>query len=101
MPTWHPTLPSSDIPDGRARHVEIDRARIAIYRVEDRFFAMSARCPHAGGAMAHGWVEDGEAVCPLHRWRFRLSDGRCTSVRGEALASFSCEVRDGVVWVAV
>ena len=21
-------------------------------------------------------------VCPLHRWRFRLSDGRCTTVRG-------------------
>jgi nitrite reductase/ring-hydroxylating ferredoxin subunit len=51
--------------------------------------------------MGQGWIEDGEAVCPLHRWHFRLATGRCTTVRGQSLHRFRCEVRDGAVWVEV
>jgi nitrite reductase/ring-hydroxylating ferredoxin subunit len=51
--------------------------------------------------MGLGWIEEGEAVCPLHRWRFKLTTGRCTTVRGSSLHRFASEVRDGEVWVAV
>ena len=47
------------------------------------------------------FLEDGEVVCPLHRWRFRLSTGRCTSVRGESVHRFDHRVEDGRVWVRV
>ena len=53
----------------------------------------------AGGALGLGWVEEGEAVCPLHRWRFKLTTGRCTTVRGESVHAFRCEVRGDEVWV--
>ena len=39
------------------------------------FYAVSGRCPHANGPLGLGWIEEGEAVCPRHRWRFRLKDG--------------------------
>jgi nitrite reductase/ring-hydroxylating ferredoxin subunit len=90
-----------EIVDGRALAVELDGLRVAIYREGDRVFALMGRCPHANGPMGLGWIEEGEAVCPLHRWRFKLSTGRCTTVRGESLHRFSAEVRDGEVWVAV
>lgn len=51
--------------------------------------------------MGHGWIEEGEAVCPLHHWRFKLSTGRCTSVRGETLHRFESEIRGDEVWVKV
>jgi nitrite reductase/ring-hydroxylating ferredoxin subunit len=51
--------------------------------------------------MDRGWIEDGEAVCPLHRWRFRLSTGRCTTDTAYSLRRFPSEVRDGQVWVEV
>ena len=28
--------------------------------------ALSGRCPHSGGSLGHGWIEEGEVVCPLH-----------------------------------
>lgn len=90
-----------EVAEGRARAVEVDGLRIAVFRHEGAFHALLGRCPHANGAMGHGWVEDGQAVCPLHRWRFRLETGRCTTVRGESLHRFACEARDGQVWVAV
>ena len=90
-----------DVTDGRALGVEVDGLRLAIYRMDDAIFALLARCPHENGPMDLGWIEEGEAVCPLHRWRFKLTTGRCTTVRGESLHRFASEVREGEVWVAV
>jgi NAD(P)H-dependent nitrite reductase small subunit len=88
-----------EIEDGRARTFEIGRDRIAVFRDGPSVHAVSARCPHSGGPLDRGWVEEHEAVCPLHRWRFRLSDGRCSTVRGERVRVFPCEVRDGRIFV--
>jgi nitrite reductase (NADH) small subunit len=90
-----------DVTDGRALGVEVDGLRLAIYRNGDSIHALLARCPHENGPMDLGWIEEGEAVCPLHRWRFKLTTGRCTTVRGESLHRFASEVREGEVWVAV
>jgi nitrite reductase (NADH) small subunit len=90
-----------DVTDGRALAVEVDGLRLAIYRDGDAIYALLGRCPHANGPMGLGWIEEGEAVCPLHRWRFKLTTGRCTTVRGESLHRFAAEIREGEVWVAV
>lgn len=92
---------ADEVPPGRARAVEADGLRIAVFNDSGTFHALLGRCPHANGPMAHGWIDDGEVVCPLHHWRFKLASGRCTTVRGESLHRFACEVRDGRVWVAV
>jgi nitrite reductase (NADH) small subunit len=90
-----------EVPEGRGLSAEVDGLRIAVFKDGGQVFALSGRCPHENGSMGHGWVEEGEAVCPLHRWRFRLASGRCTTVRGASLHRFACEVREGQVWVAV
>ena len=72
-----------------------------VFRDGEAVVALSDRCPHAGGSLGQGWVEEGEVVCPLHRWRFRLGDGRCTTMRGEGVHRFRAEVRDDMVWVRV
>ena len=87
--------------EGRGLRVEVDGLGVAVFRDGGAFHALLDRCPHANGSMGRGWVEDGEAVCPLHQWRFRLNSGRCTTMRGQSLHRFACEVRDGRVWVAV
>jgi len=35
-------------------------------------------CPHAHGDLSQGKVVDGKLVCPLHNWKFNLSDGLCS-----------------------
>ncbi len=99
MPTWTPACLFDEIPDGRALAFEVDGLRIAIFRDGGGVFALLARCPHSNGPLDLGWVEDGEAVCALHRWRFRLATGRCSTVRGESVHRFESEVRQGRVWI--
>src|SRR4051794_31807136 len=101
MGQFVPVCEVGDVPEGRARPVEVEGLRIAVFNEGGRHYALLGRCPHANGPMGLGWIEDGEAVCPLHRWRFKLATGRCTTVRGYSLHAFRCEVRDGTVWVEV
>jgi nitrite reductase/ring-hydroxylating ferredoxin subunit len=96
-----PVCSVDEVPEGRAKGVEVNGDRLAIYNDGGTFHALSARCPHAAGPMDRGWIEDGEAVCPLHRWHFRLRDGRCTTIRGESIRRVPCEVREGQLWVGV
>ncbi len=42
-------------------------------------------------------VEKWEAPKPLHRWRFNLRTGRCTTALDRSLHKFRCEVREGRV----
>jgi nitrite reductase (NADH) small subunit len=101
MAEWVAVCPVAEVPEGRGLSRDAAGVRIAIYRQGEQIVALSGRCPHSGGSLGHGWIEDGEAVCPLHHWRFRLSDGRCTTIRGESVHKFRCEVRDDQIWVEV
>jgi nitrite reductase/ring-hydroxylating ferredoxin subunit len=90
-----------EVKEGRGVSVEVEGLQVAVFRDGGRFFALLGRCPHANGALGLGWVEEGEAVCPLHRWRFKLTTGRCTTVRGESVHPFPCEVRGDEIFVAI
>ncbi|QEH36780.1 Assimilatory nitrite reductase [NAD(P)H] small subunit [Aquisphaera giovannonii] len=101
MPEWYAACGSGELDAGRAILREVGGLKLALLREGDSIVALSDRCPHAGGSLGRGWVEEGELVCPLHRWRFRLADGRCTTMRGQSVHRFRAERRGEEVWVLV
>lgn len=90
-----------DLEEGRPLGFEVSGNRLAVCRQGELVFAVDARCPHVGGPLDRGRLEEGELICPWHRWRFRLKDGRCMTVRGNSLRTFPCHVRKGRVFVEV
>ncbi len=73
---------------------------IALYK--DQWYACAAKCPHAGGSMAQGYVDAlGNIVCPLHRYKFSLQKGRNTSGEGYFLKTFPIEIRPDGVFVGI
>jgi nitrite reductase (NADH) small subunit len=101
MAQWLAVCRVEELGEGRGRSLDVSGVRLAVFRQGDDLIALSGRCPHSGGSLGHGWIEEGEVVCPLHHWRFRLADGRCTTIRGESVHKFRCEVREEMVWVEV
>jgi nitrite reductase/ring-hydroxylating ferredoxin subunit len=101
MAEWVAVCRLDEIKEGRGVSREAAGLRVAVFRTGDQVVALSGRCPHANGPLGLGWIEEGEVVCPLHQWRFRLADGRCTTVRGNSVHRFRCEVRSEEVWVEV
>src|SRR5262245_57631474 len=65
----------SEVKEGEAKAIAIGNKIIALFRVQDRFFAIDDVCPHMGASLSEGEVEAGVVTCPWHAWRFRLADG--------------------------
>jgi nitrite reductase (NADH) small subunit len=60
---------------GRAL-VRVGTAEIALFRVDERVYAIDNRCPHRAGPLIRGFIEPGPAVrCPMHGWRYDLATG--------------------------
>lgn len=75
---------------------------VCITRYAGSLYATTDRCPHAGGRMCDGWVDaTGNIVCPLHRYRFRLSNGFNASGEGYFLKTFPVQENDDGLFVGL
>jgi nitrite reductase/ring-hydroxylating ferredoxin subunit/uncharacterized membrane protein len=72
---WTPTVPESELEEGRATKVELDGVDIFLTRHEGRVCALSDRCTHAGGPLNEGTIQGGTVQCPWHGSVFSLEDG--------------------------
>ena len=64
--------------------------------------ACSQKCPHGGGIMADGYIDgQGNIVCPLHRYKFNLQNGRNVSGEGYYLKILPVEQREDGIYVAI
>src|SRR5215218_4484769 len=75
---------------------------ICIGKHKDELFAFAAKCPHASGILAKGFIDAlGNIVCPLHRYKFCMKNGRNVSGEGYYLKHWPVEVRDDGVFVGL
>jgi nitrite reductase (NADH) small subunit/3-phenylpropionate/trans-cinnamate dioxygenase ferredoxin subunit len=72
---WTSLCSLDELTEGNGKYVEVDGYKLAVFLHEGRPHVMDNYCPHAGGSMAGGYIEDGCAVCPWHNWPFRLGTG--------------------------
>ena len=72
---WTGVCELDDIPDGRGLPVTVKGTEVARMRDGDAVFGVGNLCPHRGGQIGDGTVEDGRAICPLHSWDFDLRTG--------------------------
>jgi nitrite reductase/ring-hydroxylating ferredoxin subunit len=59
--------------------VRVNQEEIAVFKYQGRLCAMQNACPHEGGQLSAGWIEDGAVVCPLHGYKFDLTSGACAT----------------------
>ncbi|MEM1022377.1 MAG: Rieske (2Fe-2S) protein [Myxococcota bacterium] len=80
------------------RAVLIDGERYLVLRHEGRWTAIDGICPHRGGLLSEGVVEEGCVVCPIHSWKFALRDGQAVLGRGQ-LQLHRVELDEGRLWL--
>jgi 3-phenylpropionate/trans-cinnamate dioxygenase ferredoxin subunit len=64
-----------DIPAGGAEVFDVEDRKIAVYRLDDGYFAIDDLCTHDGGPLANGDIEGDEVVCSRHGARFSIRTG--------------------------
>ncbi len=82
--------------------VKVAGKSICIAIHNDKLFGCTHKCPHAGGALADGYLDAmGNIVCPLHRYKFNLQNGRNISGEGYFLKTFPIEIRKEGIFVGI
>jgi ferredoxin-nitrite reductase len=74
-----PVIRSQEIAEGHARLVRAKGEEMAVFKTNGQLYGIQNICPHAGGQLCDGWIEGGEVVCPLHRYKFDLKTGACST----------------------
>lgn len=102
--TWHKIASSKEeLHFGENGLLEIKAGDKTICLVNNKgsLHGCAAKCPHAGGHMADGYLDPlGNIVCPLHRYKFSLQNGR--NVSGEGfLKTFPVEIREEGVFAGI
>ncbi len=101
--TWHKladSITELNFSSVGLAEVELAGKKICVVLYKDQLFACSAKCPHAGGNMAEGYTDAlGNIVCPTHRYKFSLQQGRNSSGEGYYLKTYPVEIRSDGVFV--
>jgi 3-phenylpropionate/trans-cinnamate dioxygenase ferredoxin subunit len=66
---------ADEIPVGGVKIVRLDDVPVAIYHLEDGWYAIEDVCTHDGGPLAEGPVENGVVECPRHGAKFDIRTG--------------------------
>jgi len=71
-----------DLASGQARRFDVGRHRIAVVRVDDRFYAVGDTCSHAEVSLSGGEVfcDTLEIECPKHGSAFSLRTGEAITL---------------------
>ena len=102
---WHKIANSEEdilLQENGIAVVEVKEKKICVTKYHQLWHGFAYNCPHAGGLMANGYIDiTGNIVCPLHRYKFSLKNGRNTSGEGFYMKTFPVEVREEGIFVGV
>ena len=66
----------NDLPAGKAMTVEMDGKCIALFNINNEYYAIDNECTHAGGPLSEGFIEGITVTCPWHGGCFDITNGQ-------------------------
>src|SRR4051812_1216952 len=97
---WHRVLAAEELPEGRVTTVTAGHTSVALVHFDGRFAALDNRCPHQGGPLGEGSIENGLLRCPWHGFDYCPLDGASPGFEDTA-TTYPLEIREGEVFVGV
>ena len=103
--TWHKVADSVaelHFGENNLLHLTVGGKNICIAKGKDKYFACTAKCPHAGGNMADGFLDARDnIVCPIHRYTFNFTNGRDITGEGYYLKTYPVKSDETGVFVGI
>lgn len=97
---WHKALELGELAEGRVKSVSCGRKTLCLTHHEGEFGALDNHCPHQGGPLGEGSIENGLLRCPWHGWDYDPVSGKAPGF-DDGVETFPIEVRDDGVYVAL
>ncbi len=100
--TWHKVLSNKDkLPEGRVQTVTAGHQGICLTHFEGKFSALDNKCPHQGGPLGEGSIENGMLRCPWHGWDFHPCTGLPPGGYDDGVKTFEVKEEGNTIYVGV
>jgi pyruvate oxidase len=97
---WTKVLDTNELPDGRVKPVTCHHHTLCMTHHEGRYGALDNRCPHQGGPLGEGSIENGLLRCPWHGWDYDPITGKAPGY-DDGVETFEVDIREDGVWVGM
>ena len=98
---WHRIDPEDVPAEGRVTSVVVDGRAVALTRCDGRLGALENRCPHQGGPVGEGSIENGWLRCPWHGYDYDPLTGRPPEGFTDAVTAYEVDERDDGTYVGL
>ena len=95
---WYRVEPG-DLEIGRVTTVVAAGRALCITRTGDGFGALDNRCPHQGGPLGDGQIENGYVICPWHGYEYHPCSGQPPEGFSDSATGYAVDLRDDGLYV--
>ena len=99
---WHKVLDNkNDLPEDRVMTVTAGHKGICLTHFEGNFAALDNRCPHQGGPLGEGSIENGMLRCPWHGWDYHPCTGNSPGGFDDGVDTYEIKEEAGAIFVGL
>lgn len=101
MPEFEVAAKTAEVGPGEMKEAEINGNPILVANVDQRYYAVDARCPNEGTNLAQeGRLDHEHLTCPYDHWTYDIRNGeRVDPPNGPGLRSYAIRVDQNTVLV--
>ena len=92
-------MKTEDLPTGKSAIILADGEEIALFNYKGEYHAVANKCPHKGGPLGEGRIQEGILICPNHEWRFELKTGESWQNPEMRIRIYPVRVRDEKIYI--
>lgn len=96
---WYKAADAGELDDGEVAMCPVGLKTVALTRLHGRYGAIDNRCPHQGGPLGQGTLENDKIRCPWHGFDFDPFTGEAAGGPDFNVHTYPVEVRDDGIYV--
>ena len=97
---WHKVNSKSELAAGRVMTVTVNHRQFALSHFEGKICALDNHCPHQGGPLGEGTIENGILRCPWHGWDYHPCSGKVPDF-DDGVEPFPVEERSDGIYLGI
>lgn len=98
---WHKVLENKNtLQENRVMTVNAGHTQVCLTHYKGQFNAITNKCPHQGGPLGEGSIENGLLRCPWHGWDFNPCGGDSDGFE-DGLQKYDLKIEEEAVYVGL
>ena len=85
----------------RSTTVTVGSRDYALFNVAGEFYCIDSECPHHGGPLGEGELEEDVVMCPWHAWQINVKTGALLYSSTFCVGTHKTKVEEDSIWIDV